>query len=162
LLFGFFSVFFSISLSLSSWSIGVLVLPFLIKDRPKTEKNPNNKNLFTALNQKDHASKELYYKDKSERGTKIGFFSVFFSISLSLSSWSIGVLVLPFLIKDRPSNNQKDHASKELYYKDKSERGTKKVDPSNNNGEFTIGELSYDVIRRVYFFSSSFALIFVV
>jgi hypothetical protein len=57
LLFGFFSVFFSISLSLSSWSIGVLVLP-------------NNKNLFTALNQKDHASKELYYKDKSERGTK--------------------------------------------------------------------------------------------
>ena len=70
----------------------------------KTEKNPNNKNLFTALNQKDHASKELYYKDKSERGTK-------------------------------------------------------KVDPSNNNGEFTIGELSYEFKMRLQVASNEIARI---
>lgn len=70
----------------------------------KTEKNPNNKNIFIALNQKNHASKELYYKDKSEVGTK-------------------------------------------------------RLDPSNNNGEFTIGKFSYEFKMRFQVASNKIARI---
>lgn len=84
----------SLSKGLSFIRKGSTNTPIIQEEREKlilkkTEKNPNNKNLFTALNQKNHAIEEIYYK-----------------------------------------NNKK--------------RGSKKLDPSNNNGRFTIGELSYE------------------
>ncbi|HDG3442467.1 MULTISPECIES: ATP-binding protein [Staphylococcus] len=84
----------SLSKGLSFIRKGSTNTPIIQEEREKlilkkTEKNPNNKNLFTALNQKNHAIEEIYYKDNKKSGRK-------------------------------------------------------KLDPSNNNGRFTIGELSYE------------------